>query len=373
MKTAPKKRRWPYLVGIGVLTAAGVLVATRGRTENAQVDPALVTTLGRTALQIEILETGKVIPLDKVELKSKVAGQVAKVLVEEGAQVKKGQVLLVLDGTDYQREAERASAEIAAQDSYIELAGLTLVRTRAGVEGGVTASQELDKASHDVKYRAASKRLAQVALRSAQDKLRDTQIASPIDGTVILRNIEPGEVVTPGVQATFDGKPLLTVADLSKLIVKVELNQIDVARVVTGQKATVTLDALPGEKFEAHITRIAPASVKPQGKDLEVFPVELLIDTATSKMKPGMSADVRIALEAKPNVLVLPLEAVRKEQGKSVVTKVETDPQGKIKTSKVEVTLGLRNDREVEVLSGLDEGSRVLIDPASSAENETKM
>jgi multidrug efflux pump subunit AcrA (membrane-fusion protein) len=180
-------------------------------------------------------------------------------------------------------------------------------------------------------------------------------------------------VVTPGVQSTFDGKALLTVADLATLVVKVDLNQIDVAKVRLGQAATLKLDALPGKTYDAKVTKIAPASVRPQGREVDVFPVEAELAVVDGLIKPGMTADVRIRLEEKPGVLSLPIEAVVDEKGKSYVTRVIDGADGKQATEKVEVALGARNDREVEVLSGLDEGSRVLINPASAAANETKM
>lgn len=345
----------------------------RGHTEDAVFDPALVRTVSRTTLQIDILETGKIEPREKVELKSKVAGQVARVLVEEGAHVKRGDLLLALDPTDYQREVERAAAEIAVIDSGISLATATLARNKAGVEAGFIAAQEAERSGFDVRGRGAQRRLAQVALRSAEDRLRYTQLLSPMDGVVIQRHIEPGEVVTPGVQSTFDGRPLLTVADLSRLVVRVELNQIDVAKVALGQTATLTLDALPGESYAARVTKIAPASVRQAGKDLETFPVELLLDAEAPRIKPGMSADVRVHTAAKEGVLAVPIEAVKKDQGKAFLTRIVEGPEGKTRTEPAEVTLGAKNDREVEIVSGVDEGAKILVDPASAAENEAKL
>src|SRR5439155_13276478 len=121
------------------------------------------------------------------------------------------------------------------------------------------------------------------------------------------------EVVTPGVQATFEGKALLTVADLSTLLVKADLNQIDVAKVKIGQDVTLTLDALPGRKYEAKITKIAPASTLPKGKDVDVFPVEATLlsrDGEATGIRPGMTADVRVHIDIKKSVLSLPIEAV---------------------------------------------------------------
>jgi RND family efflux transporter MFP subunit len=228
---------------------------------------------------------------------------------------------------------------------------------------------ELDQTTHERRTKKVAVRAAEVARTVAQDRVRYTKLIAPIDGTVIARGIDPGETVVPGVQSTFDGKALLTVADLSSLLVKVNLNQIDVAKVSVGRKATLTLDALPGKSYGAVITKVAPASVKLAGKDTEVFPVEAQLDAPDGLVKPGMTADVRVHLDAKPNALVVPLEAVTKESGRTFVAKIL---EGKA-PEKVEVTLGLRNDREVEVTSGVAEGTRIVLRPASAAENETKL
>src|SRR5438105_5418699 len=156
-----------------------------------------------------------------------------------------------------------------------------------------------------------------------------------MDGTVIQRGIQPGEVVTPGVQATFEGKPLLTVADLSVLIVKADLNQIDVAKVQLGQKVTLTLDALPGKTYEARITKVAPASTTPKGKDVDVFPVEATLTGADDQIKPGMTADVRVHIDTRHDVLSLPIEAVAKEAGKTFATRIlDGGGKGKQRTEK---------------------------------------
>src|SRR5207249_2691389 len=141
--------------------------------------------------------------------------------------------------------------------------------------------------------------------------------------------------------------------------------QIDVAKVKMGQKVTLTLDALPGKSYEAQVTKIAPASTTPKGKDVDVFPVEATLAKADGLIKPGMTADVRIHIETKPGVLSLPIESVVKEAGKQYVTKVTPAANGKQKTDKTEVKVGARNDREIEVVSGIAEGDKVLIKPAS--------
>ncbi|WP_437327797.1 efflux RND transporter periplasmic adaptor subunit [Sorangium sp. So ce381] len=373
MSARRRRRLWPWLVGALALAGGGAVVLAKAGSGPAPIDPALVVTAKRGDLAVEILETGRIEAREQVELKSKVAGQVAQVLADEGARVQKDQLLLVLDPTDYEREVARAEAELARARAAAGFAKRVVAQRTAGVEASVVPAQELDVAKHDLTEKTVAIRLAEVALSAARDQLRYTKIASPLDGTVIQRNIEPGEVVTPGVQSTFNGKALLTVADLSTLVVKVDLNQIDVAKVALGQTATLTLDALPGKTYAARVTKIAPASVKLEGREVDVFPVEAELTQIDGLIKPGMTADVRIRLDSRPGVVSLPIEAVADEGGKQLVTRVVDGPDGKQTTEKVEVALGARNDRDVEIVNGVPEGARVLINPPSAAANETKM
>lgn len=375
MANGVRKRHWVRNSAILVVLVGAVVVfvTRRGGAGPKELDPSLITTVKRSDLAIEVLETGKVQPREKVEIKSKVSGQVLKVFVDAGDKVKKGQLLLQLDPVDYERQVARTEADVAAAKNALEFSELSLSRRENGLKERGVAQMDVDTAASDVRAKKVAVQTATVAYNAAQDQLRYTRIVAPMDGTVTERGIQPGEVVTPGVQATFEGKALLTVSDLSTLIVKADLNQIDVAKVKLGQKVTVTLDALPGKTYEAEITKIAPASITPKDKQVDVFPVEATLTKADTAIKPGMTADVRIHIEKKPNVISLPIEAVVKENGKQFVSKVIPLEKGKQKTDKVEVAVGARNDREIEIQSGIKEGDKVLIKPASSAENEYKM
>jgi membrane fusion protein, macrolide-specific efflux system len=364
------RSRWLLLP---MLLLVGVVWLVRRDGNTARADSTLVVNAKRGSLLIEILATGRVEAREKVELKSKLAGEVMQVLAEEGARVKKGDLLIVLDPTDYEREVARAEADIAQAEATSAFARQTLARTKSSIGASVLAASELDAAQHQYRTSEAALRSARVMLRAAQDRVRYTRLISPIDGTVIQRSIEVGEVVVPGVQATFQGIPLLTVADLSILLIQVDLNQIDVAKVELGQLASLSLDALPGKEFEAKVTRIAPASIRRAGQDVDVFPIEAEIIGSDSAIKPGMTADVRIHLQAQSNVITLPIEAVVKDAAGTRVTRLVTDAKGKESRQQVEVALGARNDRELEIKTGLEEGDRVLLDPASAAANELQL
>lgn len=375
-RIASSRRRWGWIALAVALVSGVVFVAGRSRATPTPIDPALVVTVQRRAIEVEVLETGRIQPREKVDLKSKIAGQVSAVLVKEGMHVTKGQELIILDPIDYQRELARADADVAQANAALDFARLSHGRATRGVAQDIVSRTDLDLAAHELRAKAVSLRSAEVARTVARDRLGYTKIVSPMDGTVIARGIEPGEAVVPGVQSTFDGKALLTIADLSSLLVKVSLNQIDVAKVSVGRTATLTLDALPGHTYRALVTKVAPASVKLPGKDQEVFPVEASMDAPDGLVKPGMTSDVRIHLDAKEGVLVVPLEAIVKEAGKTFVLRVlpaEKGEKAETRTEKIEITQGLRNDREVEITNGVSEGMRVLLRPASASENESKL
>lgn len=366
-------RIWPVIVVIVVAVGAAGAFALKGEdTDPALKDDKLRHAVTRGDLVIEVVDTGKVEPKERVEIKSKVAGQVLAVEVEEGQRVKKGQRLLRLEPIDYEREVARAAAEVERADNALDFARMDAQRKRQALAHRGVAELDVALAENEARARAIAKKSAEIALATAQDRLRYTRLEAPIDGTVLELGIEEGEVVTPGVQQTFEGRPLLTIGDLSTLILRVELNQIDIAQVALEQEATLSFDALPGRTFKARVTKIAPAAVKPQGQQVEVFPVEATLVDADPAIKPGMSADVRFKVAVHPEVLSVPIEAVRREDGKTFVTKIVEGPEGPAK-EKVAVTLGVRSDRAYEVKEGLQAGDTLLIDPASSKDNEVEL
>lgn len=367
-----KTRYWLLIAGVLGAGGAAVYFTQKSEAPTVPTDTKLRVDVKRRDLVIEVVDTGKIQPKEKIEIKSKVAGQVTQVLVEEGDRVKKGQLLLKLDPTDFEREVAKADADVAQAKNALEFAELSLERKKRGLQDRGVAQFDVDLANNELKTKTIALKSAEIALATARDRLRYTQIGAPIDGTVIELGIKQGEVVTPGVQQTFEGRPLLTIGDLSTLIVRSELNQIDIAKISKDQKVSLTFDALPGKTYEARVTKTAPAAIKPKGKEVEVFPVEATLVEADETIKPGMTADVRFLIDVKPNVIAVPIEAVVKAEGKSSVTKIVV-AEGIEKTEKLEVTVGARNDREVELAGGVAEGDKLLIDPASSKENEVEL
>jgi membrane fusion protein, macrolide-specific efflux system len=367
-----RRRRWPWLLAAALLLAGGSTAALARRASGEAFDPALVVTAARAPLAIEVIDVGRIEAATRVEIESKLPGRIASVLVQEGDQVAAGAPLILLESRDFQRAAAGDRTAVARGRAQLAFAELDLDRKQRGLSAGLVSRAEQELSLHSRELARLELAAARVALARAQDRLQDAKITAPIAGTVIRRAIEPGEMVAPAIESQFQKRSLLTIADLSRLIAKLELNQIDVAKLRIGQRVSLAIDALPGERFSGTISEIAPASVRPPGKEHDVFPVEASLEKADPRIKPGMTADVRIQISERPRALALPIESVRREGDKSFVTRLRPAERGDTR-ERVEVVLGVKTDRMVEVLSGIGEGDRVLLDPASAADNETRI
>lgn len=427
------RRTKVIIAGVLVLALGGggaaVMLASKGKAPGKS-DTA---TVEEGPLAVAVAETGTIEPLTKVEVKSRVAGQVAKLLVDVGDRVEKGQLLIQLDTTDMERQLAQANAdrdmvrarlamlEAGARTEEIQEARAQLdqaeaaylrseaehLRSQSAIKAQTITTREAEAARNDfeaarAQREAARARLArlkagarpeeiqearaqltksEVALSAAQDQLDYASIRSPMAGTVIKRGIEVGEMVSPGVSATAQGTSMLTVADLDRLILKSSLNQIDIGKVKKGLKVEVRVDSAPGKVFVGAVHKVAPAAeaAKNSQDGMQTFPIETMLTTDSGAdadtLKPGMTADLDIQVTTKPRALYLPVEAVVRGKGDEGTVTLPTDPKAKGKDAKPEtrkIKLGLTNDHQIEVLSGLSKGDTVLIKPASSADNAAK-
>ncbi len=327
------------------------------------LDPALIREVQRGELVDDVSESGKIAPAFEVDIKAKVSGEVAEVHVVEGQAVKKGDLLMTVVDTDYARSLALARVSVTEATLQLEAAELDAKRKQAAFASRGISEAEYDYAVRQVELAKVQRERTRVQLRTAQDQLDYTRITSPIDGVVIVRNVEPGELVTAGVSATVNGEPALTIAQIDRLLLELDLNQVDVARVQLGQTARVLLDAYPGVEVPGTVTSLAAAGHLDTTRNVDVFTVKVELDPsqATVQIKPGMTAEVRIRVGAWADVVKVPAETVFDEDGASYVYKVEGDAR-----TKTAVTVGHRSDREVELTSGLAAGDRIY------AQGETK-
>jgi len=361
--------RWKKLL-LGLIavvaTAAALLGVLRGRANASADGPTATVSRGTVAIRVE--EVGIVEPFRKVELKSKIAGQVAKVLVDVGDRVHAGEVLVELEPRDTRQELRIASARHHVNQVMLDQAGHQLGFKRKAHEQGLLSDLEFTVVAGEVKKLEAQSLVHAAEESQLRDQLESTRLRSPMDGVVLSRNVEPGELVTPGVAAMVDGRPLMIVAQVDRLLVRAELNQLDVARLRGNQEVQVRVDALPGWELRGQVFRVAAMAQKSARRpesQLQVFPVDVVVDAAqpgAGGLKPGMVADLRVDIDAHENVLTLPLEALVYEGKGPQVRKLGQD--GKETLEKVE--LGFQSSTVAEIVSGVAEGDRIRIRPADT-------
>jgi len=292
---------------------------------------AILNTVGHGG-QYGVEGKGTVQSSQNLDVHFNVSGTISQLNVREGSVVKAGDVLAVLSNDQAVVSARQADLDYqTAQSNLNQL-----------VNPSVTANQS-DITAQQV--RVAELQMTAAARQRDVDSLT---VRAPIDGIVTARNVSVGDKVGAN-QAT----ALFTVADYSKMQVTINVDELDVGKVKAGQKARVTIDALPGKTYDAEVVRVAAGGTQQQG--VATFPVALSMANP-GEVKSGMTANVDILIDQKNNALLVPLEAVTKRGGRSFVRVMGADG----KMTQVPVTTGLASDTAIEIVSGLKEGDVVV-------------
>ncbi len=281
-----------------------------------------------------------------------------------------------------QQLAEQQRIELETARAQLESARAELERARANaiqdeikrkayesakndVENARLRLREIEMRRLELQQAQASERQATSQFQNLMIQFSETDVRAPISGVVTRRYREVGELVMSGTTGFGEGTPIMQVADLSQMRVRLNLNELDVAKVRVGMPVEVRVDALPDKVFKGEVRKIAPASQSGQGASalgVVKFAVEVYLKQTDPALRPGMTARCRIITASKNDVPILPLEALGVEDGKYYALKIvpgEIDERGRPKTERVEVKIGLRSSSHVEIVSGLSLGDKV--------------
>jgi len=267
-------------------------------------------------------------------------------------------------------ELERARAN-AIQD---EIKRKAYEAALADLEAARNRLRQIEMQQLELRQAQAIEKQASSQLRNWLIQLAETDVRSPIDGIVTRRYREVGELVMSGTTGFGEGTPIMQVADLSQMRVRLNLNELDVAKVRVGMPVEVRVDALPNRLFRGVVKRIAPAALQPasgtnplaSATSVVKFAVEVYLQQTDQALRPGMTARCRILIATRANALILPLEALGQEGERYYVLKLNPnarDAQGKPKREKVYVQVGLRSASHAEILNGVREGDQVAKPP----------
>ncbi len=294
--------------------------------EDEEQRPNTVKTalIARGDLKITVGATGTVKPDLEVIVKSKASGEIINFPFEEGDIVQKGRVVVKLDPKIEKSRVNQAKANLIMAEAKLEKARISLKDKRIRLKRQQTlyndkiiADQDLDDAGiefemskSDVKIaEAETLRLAE-ALKEAEDRLDDTEITSPLSGTILEKFVERGQIITSGTSSNTEGTSLFNMADLNKIYISANVDETDVGRVKSGQNVSITVDAYPGWNFKGKVLRIAPKGRVES--TITVFDVIIeVVDENKTRLKPAMTANVEVLTEFKQGVLLIPSEAIR--------------------------------------------------------------
>jgi macrolide-specific efflux system membrane fusion protein len=294
-----RNRKWVIFLGllVVVVIATTLIIRARQNKSSNEAIREISPTYGSIQSFMSITGTGQ--PQNRLEIKPPISGRVEEILVKEGQKVKIGQTLAWMSST------ERAALLDAARSQGKE------------------------------------------ALNYWKEVYKPTPLIAPIDGEVIVRAVEPGQTVT-------SSDAIIVLSD--RLIVKAQADETDVGKVKIGQEAIISLDAYPQIRMEGTVDHISYESKIVS--NVTIYEIDILPKRVPAVFRSGMSANVNIIEASRKNVLLIPLEAVKQDKKESFVFLSQGEGNRPLKQS---VNLGISDDKNVEVISGLGAEDKIII------------
>ncbi len=383
------------LVIIGGIGAYGVSVMSRPVTA---IDPSRLTTVQRGDLARSVVAIGKIEPIAKVEIKSKANGIIQEIKVQIGDIVQEGQILVELDKENLQARLHEARAALLGAQANVKAAQAELDKNKIEAEGvdvafahrnrdraeelaktGLLPQSNLDDARMALemaenRQRAAKAQLAvttarvaqaeatvaqsEAAVERAEEELSNATIRSPIKGMVLSRDVEIGSPVSSILNMGAGATLVMVLGDIREVFVRGKVDESDIGLVKLQQPARIRVETFKDRQFDGRVTAISPLGVE---KDNVVsFEVRVSIDNASGELRANMSANAEIVLEEHKGTLTVPEKAViyDAQRNASIEVPAPGTSSGKEKKS---VKVGVSNGTKTEIVQGLAEGQKVIL------------
>lgn len=410
----------PYWISLVVILIVLLIVGKKAGWFGADFQINVSTKIVESKTITELITAnGKVQPETEIKISPDVSGEIIEMNIQEGDEVKKGQLLLTIKPDIYIQSYNRAEASLSSSLARLAQAEARQIESdmafkRANTlfnQGAIpisdfeTAQASFKVAQSEVKAAQYAVKSAEASVAEAQEQLVKTKIYAPMDGTVSRLNVEKGErVVGTNMYA---GTEMLVIANLHLMEVKVDVNENDIVRVNLNDTALVEVDAYLGRKFKGLVTEIANSANTTGGSTDQVtnFSVKILlledsyqdlVDSVSGKIypfRPGMSSTVDIQTETRENVISVPIQAVTtrsltnnepladkeneiedpEEENNAVTTQEAKTPEdekvevvfvykeGKVR--KQPVKTGIQDNENIEILEGLKAGDEIVVAP----------
>jgi HlyD family secretion protein len=390
------------IIGVILLAGGGTTAAVIAKKKHKAVEVRLDRVAHRD-LVAAVTASGKIDAEKTVDITADITGRILQIAVKEGDPVKKGQFLVQIDPVQFQGAVSRGEALLAANEAAVVQARTNRDQTKRQLDRAVEihrsapeliAQEAVEQAqqAYDVAVSTYNANLAQVeqaraSLKEARDNLTRTRLYSPISGRVVRLPVHEGEVAVPN---TFSKETalLMTIADLSTILAKVQVDETDVVRLHLGDSVDVSIDAYPDTTFLGRVTKISNAAKLTQTaagaqtgtNDRAVdFDVEITLKNPPPDIRPDLSCTSRIVTDTRKHVLSVPIIALTVREHEKVPNEMAS-PQDTIRASKKfrkkeaegvfivrdgiatfrPVKIGIAGDEYFEVVDGVREGETIV-------------
>lgn len=378
---------------IAALIAAAAVAAAGGfyflNTREGEIQYKTVPVV-RSDLRSTIQATGTLNPVETVDVGTQISGTIKELYFDYNSRVKQGQLIAIMDSATQSAEVAQAQATVASAQADVlnaqaalDVAAKDLARTRELAKRDLIAKADVDADTSTwlkakANLAAAEAKVAQyrATLEKSRINLNYTRIYSPVDGVVVAKNVEEGQTVA----ASYQTPSIAEIArDLTQMRVEVNVDEADIGGVHEGQPATFNVDTYPTLNFEGKVTQVR---LSPETTDNVVtYTVIVKVQNPDGKLLPGMTANVSLILENRDDVLVVPNSAFRfkPSNGQSSGEMGPPGPGGghkqnvaevtkpalytldkKKKPVRIEVEKGITDGQNTEIISGVEEGERVI-------------
>jgi len=298
--------------------------------------------------------SGDVQPATQLDVKPEVGGRLKAIHVEPGDVVKAGQLLVEIDDRDIISELESVRTEIEGAKLSVDKNKRNYARAKELFEQKLISKEAYDNLGSELDISENAFARGERKKQLVEDKLSKTKVHAPSDGTVLTVPVVKGQVAIAAASVN-NGTTLMTVANLTKLLVESHVNQVDVAKLATGLRVKLEAESIKDEAMEAEIDFIAPvATVKSSVKG---FVVQAIIEKPSARLRPGMTVQLKIPVAKAESVVSVPVSAVFKGDDNSRVVYVRSGE----KTERRVVKVGISDLDHAEILQGLKEGEQVLL------------
>ncbi|MDH3978758.1 MAG: efflux RND transporter periplasmic adaptor subunit [Gammaproteobacteria bacterium] len=301
-------------IKIPILLLCSILLASCAQEEEQRVWNIVQVT--ERNIVVAVQAAGIIEPVTTVELKSKASGEILAINAETGSQVEADTLLVQIDKRTPRNALAQAQAELEAAIARRDIAKAQRNRSEQLFETGTINEVDFEQSVLEFANSKAEVVRSQVAVENARIALDDTEVRAPINGTIIQRDVEVGQVISSPTQDVGGGTELLKMADLRFVQVRSLVDETDIGKIKPGQEALVTVAAYPNQPFEGEVLKI-----EPQAEDEEsvtLFAVIVTINNERGLLRPGMNAEVEVDISSRLGIAAVPTIALRTSRSSEI-------------------------------------------------------